>query len=136
MLFVSYPKGEHAILATKDKLYLAKLSESKRGNHWRQSDYQGEKPGDDELKNKRKTAEQEDKSNEKSGGDKNKVVKKKADKQKADEKKTPFEFYGGKEALPHEFPWIVKLKMKCQQHRNCKFILLTCWILFSISMTP
>ena len=121
MLFVSYPKGEHTILATKDKLYLAKLSESKRENYWRQSDYQGGKPGDDELNNKSKTAEQEDKSKEKSGGEKKKVVKKKADKQKADKKKTPFEIFGGDKAIPHQFPWVVRLIMRCQQHSNCKF---------------
>ena len=121
MQYVPDAKEKHAILATNAKLYLAKLSESKRENHWRQHDYQGEKP--DKLKNKIKTTEQDDKSKgieDRKNEEKKKADNKKADKnkKKADKKKTPFEIVNGYEALPHEFPWIVQLHMQCHQH--CK----------------
>ena len=124
MPHISGTKGKHKILSTNDKLYLAKLSESKMENHWRQHDYQGEKP--DKLKNKIKTTEQDDKSKgiedgkneEKKKADNKKADKNKKNKKKAEKKKTPFEIVNGYEALPHEFPWIVQLHMQCHQH--CK----------------
>jgi hypothetical protein len=67
--------------------------------------------------------DQDDKSKEKTNGknksNTNKAVKKKVDENKANKKKTPFEITGGQEALPHEFPWIMKLNMQCQHH--CKY---------------
>ena len=127
MPHVSGAKGKHTILATNDKLYLAKLSKSKIENHWSQHDYQGEKPDDDELKNKTKTNEQDNKSmerrDEKNESNKKKAVKKKVDEKKTNKKKTPFEITGGEVALPHEFQWAVKLDMNCRQKGVvlCKF---------------
>ena len=103
-------------------------------------DYQGEKPEDDELKNKTKATAQDDKSkentDEKNESNKKKTAKKRVDKKKANKKKTPFEITGGNEALPHEFPWIAYLNVECQQHSGCKFNMLTCWSPNSTSIIP
>ena len=138
MSYASDAKGEHTILATKDKLYLAKLSESKMENHWRQHDYQGEKPEDDELNNTKSTEQDESKDTRdgKNESDNKNAVKKKVDKKKPNKKKTPFEITGGKEALPHEFPWIAYLNVECQQDSGCKFNMLTCWSPNSTSIIP
>ena len=64
-------------------MYLAKLSKSKAENPWVQNDYEGEKPGDDKHR------------------------------KEAEKKTIRSEIAGGQEALPNEFPWMVKLKMKC-----------------------
>ena len=74
MPFVSDSTGKHSLLATKDKLYLAKLSESIRENHWGQHEKKGGKPANDELKNKRMPSVQDDKSKEE-GTEKTRVIK-------------------------------------------------------------
>merc|ERR1719318_1800855 len=77
--------GKHAILATKDKLYLANLGESSMENEWGQHDYQQGEGDDEELKNKRKPTEQDVRSKE--DGDKRKKNTKKSLKKK-DKKNT------------------------------------------------
>jgi len=109
--------GKHAILATKDKLYLANLGESSMENEWGQHDYQQGEGDDEELKNKRKPTEQDVRSKE--DGDKRKKNTKKSLKKKdKKKKKTPFEISGGDVAIPHEFPWTVRLKIICQKNSN------------------
>ena len=73
-------------------------------------------PEDDKMKNKdEKDIESKEKTDDENKSDKKKAVKKQADK-----KKTPFEITGGREALPHEFPWTARLEMQCQPQSNFK----------------
>jgi hypothetical protein len=72
-----------------------------------ENDYEGEKPEDDKLKNKTRVAVQDDESKEE------KAEKTQSDQKKAEKKTIRLEIAGGQEALPNEFPWMVKLKMQC-----------------------